>query len=213
MKIINVALSSLFIFLCFSVDARPRKDVFDDHESCKKRVEAFKQKQQKNTTVKAAEKSKTAAAEKQIDPLESQCKKVYKNIYYERREQKNQQYFSNNGRLSFSKKITHVIGSSYVYSFRLFRKLNDSSGLFIPICDSRSYSNDYDRRFTDEENTYILIVNYDLSDFAENDIIKLKDNEKLYSIGTYTTKTGRTFRKFTFNRNDVIQYLNRKKNK
>ena len=207
MKIINVALSGLFVFLCFCVDARPRKkSSFDDNEAFKKNVEAFRQ---NNSAAKKQVKSKEI--KQQIDPLESQCKKVYKNSYHESREQKKQQSFSKNGRVSISKNTTSVIGSSYVYSFKLIRKIDNNTGLFIPICESRSYTNNDQAKFTDEENTYIVIVNRDLSDYVDNDIIELKDNERLYSIGIYTSRRGRSFRKFTFNRNDVIKYLNRKK--
>ena len=56
MKIINVALSGLFVFLCFCVDARPRKkSSFDDNEAFKKNVEAFRQ---NNSAVKNQVKSK-----------------------------------------------------------------------------------------------------------------------------------------------------------
>ncbi len=207
MKIINVVLSGLFVFLSFCVDAKPRKKIPFDDEEYKKKVEAFRQKNAAaNTQVKSKE------IKPKIDPIDAQCKKIYVNISRVKQEQKTRKYYSSNGILLSTKNVTELVGDVVTYSFKLIRKIDDRSGYFRPIRRSHVYhAGGTDKIYTDEEDAYIVIVNYDLSDYVDNDVIELKDNEKLYSIGTYRDTTRHTYRKFTFNRNDVVKFLNQKK--
>ena len=156
--------------------------------------------------------SKSKEIKQQIDPIDAQCKKIYVNISRVKREQTTRNYYSRNGNLLSSKNVTELIGDVTTYSFKLIRKINDRSGYFRPIRKSHVYhAGGTDNRYTDEEDAYIVIVNHDLSDYVDNDVIDLKDNEKLYSIGTYRDATGHTYRKFTFNRDEVVKFLKQKK--
>lgn len=121
---------------------------------------------------------------------EETSRKIYKN-YYSKRVKKPTRYYPRGS----------VIINSDSYSFKLVRKLSNTTGIFTPVCFSyRAATYGGSTRHTSEEKT-IIITGLDLTHKVDDDSIKLKDKECLWSIGTHRRPNGRTYRVFSFDKN------------
>ena len=99
-------------------------------------------------------------------------------------------------------------GSYYVdsitYTFKLIKKINESSGYFSVITNRyMAVTNSSPRNNTHESDNFIVIY-YDLKNMVDGDFIKLKNKQRLYAIGSMTNNKGYTFRVYSFNKKDVV---------
>ena len=131
------------------------------------------------------------------DQLDRYASPFYRNSYQKHQwtETVGVHYTSNGGRSGKPRKVVRTEIIPTRYSFRLVRKLDNSTGIFDVFINGR------------EQNYMIVVEDMNLVNSATDDMFYLLDWQTLWCIGVYNNANGYTMRKFTSNRQRVIEMV------